>query len=114
MTELTKRLTDYGADMPGAMERFVNDEALYAECFAIFLQDPCFAALGDALARGDRSAAFEAAHTLKGVSGNLGLTPLYEPVCALVELLRRNERGGLEAAYQAVAAAKAALDALNM
>ena len=33
-------------------------------------------------------AAFEAAHTLKGVSANLGLTDLYDSVFPLVEELR--------------------------
>ena len=32
--------------------------------------------------------AFEAAHALKGVLGNLSLTPLYEPVQEITELLR--------------------------
>ena len=36
----------------------------------------------------DLDAAFEAAHALKGVLGNLGLTPLYEPVAEMTECLR--------------------------
>ena len=37
---------------------------------------------------GDKDAAFEAAHQLKGVLGNLALTPMYEPVAEMTELLR--------------------------
>ena len=33
-------------------------------------------------------AAFEAAHGLKGSIGNLALTPIFNPVCEIVELLR--------------------------
>ena len=40
----------------------------------------------------DLDGAFQAAHTLKGVSGNLGLTPLYEVVCDIVEPLRHGEK----------------------
>ena len=36
----------------------------------------------------DYRRAFEAAHGLKGDTGNLSLTPLYEAVCLLVEDLR--------------------------
>lgn len=113
MTELIKRLTAYGADMDGALERFVGDEALYADCFGLFLKDPSFAALDAALASGDYAAAFDAAHTLKGVAGNLGLTPLYDAVCSLVEPLRRQDCTGLDAPYQAVLAAKAAAEKLK-
>ena len=35
--------------------------------------------------------AFEAAHSLKGVLGNLSLTPLYDKVCEITELLRAGE-----------------------
>ena len=37
------------------------------------------------------TSAFEAAHTLKGVTGNMGLTPLYDAVCTIVEPLRTRE-----------------------
>ena len=37
------------------------------------------------------TSAFEAAHTLKGVTGNMGLTPLYDAVCTIVEPLRTGE-----------------------
>ena len=36
-------------------------------------------------------AAFESAHALKGVAGNLSLTPLYEPLVSITELLRARE-----------------------
>ena len=37
---------------------------------------------------GDTQGAFAAAHALKGSIGNVALTPIYEPICALTELLR--------------------------
>ena len=40
--------------------------------------------------------AFEIAHSLKGVYGNLSLTPLYEPMCELTELLKRQDRVRLQ------------------
>ena len=37
-----------------------------------------------------RLAAFEAAHALKGVLGNLSLTSIYAPIVEITELLRNN------------------------
>lgn len=93
MSELTDRLRAAGADMDGAMNRLVNDEELYAACFDYFMDDPSFAALSAALDSEDYAAAFEAAHSLKGVSGNLGLTRLYQLCGGLVEPLRHGQPG---------------------
>ncbi|MDR3237530.1 MAG: Hpt domain-containing protein, partial [Spirochaetia bacterium] len=52
------------------------------------------------------------AHTLKGVSGNLGLTPLYDPVTVMVSALRDETKpvqleplfAAIEAGYSSVIA----------
>jgi HPt (histidine-containing phosphotransfer) domain-containing protein len=44
--------------------------------------------LAKAVSEGNRAEAFNEAHTLKGISGNLGLNPLFKPVSELVGLLR--------------------------
>ncbi|MDD5942775.1 Hpt domain-containing protein [Fibrobacter sp.] len=49
-----------------------------------------FRKLKDSIAAKDLKAAFEAAHALKGVLGNLSLTPLYTSVVEITELLRNN------------------------
>lgn len=57
--------------------------------FAIrFLDDDSYANLHAALSSGDGEAAFLAAHTIKGVSQNLGFTRLFEASEALTEALR--------------------------
>ena len=86
--ELLDRLTARGCDVPGAMERMGEDVDFYRELLDQFLSDDLFEKLGDALSRDDRQAAFQTAHTLKGVLGNLGLTPLYGEICSIVEPLR--------------------------
>ena len=50
--------------------------------------DTGFERLKAALEAGDLAAAFEAAHALKGVLGNLALTPAYDQVSEITELLR--------------------------
>ena len=52
------------------------------------LADDKFDKLKDAAAAKDTNAVFEAAHALKGATGNVSLTPIYEPVCKLTELTR--------------------------
>jgi len=87
-----KLLTSYGVDWDEVMERFVQSEELYSECLGMLVEDGNMALLEKALGDGDFSAAFEAAHTLKGVAANMGLTPLFEAVDALVAPLRKNEK----------------------
>lgn len=111
MSDLLAALASRGNDASGALARFLGDEALYEACFRQFLADPAFGALETAMDSGDGAAAFETAHTIKGVAGNLGLTELYHAACALVEPLRHGGlTAGLEPQWQTLVAAKAALD----
>lgn len=109
MVSLTERLAARGNDTAGALARFLGDEALYGDCFRMFLDDPCFLQLEDALARRDAPTAFDAAHTLKGVAGNLGLTALYGALSALTEPLRRGQTKDLVSLRQAVQAERESL-----
>ena len=81
-------LKAWGADTTAGLARCMNNEAFYLRLVGMELNDANFAALDRALAAQDMRAAFEAAHALKGATGNLGLSPLYTPVCELTELLR--------------------------
>ncbi|MEG2176127.1 MAG: Hpt domain-containing protein [Oscillibacter sp.] len=110
MTDLLDGLRAYGADVTGALERFVGDEKLYTDCFHLFLDDPAFGDLGRALTEQNATAAFEAAHSLKGLTGNLGLTPLFQTVCAMVETLRRGSLAGLDAPYARLMADRTLLE----
>lgn len=90
----------YGADYDATMERFMKNETLYLRLLDMLFQDTNLQKLGDALDAGDLKSAFEAAHTLKGVVGNMGLTPLYNAVCALVEPLRAGNACDYMGMYQ--------------
>ena len=81
-------LQKFGADTKEGLGRCMNNEGLYLKLVGMVLGDAGFGKLKDALAAGDVQAAFEAAHALKGVLGNLSLTPLYVPASELTELLR--------------------------
>lgn len=83
----------YGADHRDTMARFLGSESLYLRFLDMLPQDDNLRKLGAALADGDLERAFLAAHTLKGVAGNLGLLPLSRAVCAIVEPLRPGKPG---------------------
>lgn len=79
---------NYGADYDTTMVRFIGNEQMYLKFMDMLFQDDNFQKLGSAINEHDLKAGFEAAHTLKGVAANMGLTPLYNSVCAIVEPLR--------------------------
>lgn len=81
-------LKAFGANTAEGMGRCLNNEPFYLRMVAMTLADGNFDALKTAMDAGDACAAFAAAHSLKGTTGNVSLTPIYEPVCALTELLR--------------------------
>ena len=43
-----------------------------------------------AMAARDAEKTFEAAHSLKGSTGNVALTPIFKPVCELSDMLKGN------------------------
>ena len=77
-----------GANTQEGLGRCMNNEAFYIRLVNMALDDASFQKLSDAVAAGDKKAGFEAAHSLKGVLGNLALTPIYAPVAEMTELLR--------------------------
>jgi HPt (histidine-containing phosphotransfer) domain-containing protein len=81
-------LRAFGANTDEGMGRCLNDEPFYLEMVAMTLADGGFEELRGAMDAGDARGAFSAAHSLKGSVGNVALTPIYEPLCALTELLR--------------------------
>ncbi|MDY4610793.1 MAG: Hpt domain-containing protein [Sphaerochaetaceae bacterium] len=109
---LVEKLIVYGADMRGVHDRFMGDSALYEKCFLGFLKEPNFDALERSMDAGDYVQAFEAAHALKGLSGNLGLIPFYDVLCKLVESLRMKALQNVEAEYADVVSAFHLLEAI--
>ena len=81
-------LRSYGGDAEGVEKRFAGDAELFEVCLAEFREDGDFEEVAEAIQAGDLRHAYECAHSLKGVSANLGLTPFYEVVSVLVESLR--------------------------
>ena len=81
-------LQSLGANTKDGLGRCLNNETMYLKFVNMALEDANFERLSRAIAADDRHDAFEAAHALKGVLGNLSLTPLCEPINQITELLR--------------------------
>lgn len=81
-----------GGDLEGVRGRLLTDERI-RKFAVIFLEDKSFENLGAALEEGNMAEAFRAAHTMKGISRDLGFTPLFEASSALSDALRPDGAG---------------------
>lgn len=82
---------EYGGDYTTTMARFMNNETMYMKFLNMLFRDDSLNKLSEAIINNDLNSAFEAAHTLKGVVANMGLTPMYEAVNVIVEPLRERK-----------------------
>ena len=81
-------IIEYGADTEQGLCRCMNNEEFYIRLVKLLAADVNFSKLTDSIDKGDLSSAFEAAHAIKGSAANLAVTPIFEPICEITELLR--------------------------
>lgn len=91
-----------GTDIQGTIARFMNKEDLYEKFLKKFLDDKSFKDLKANLENKDVEEAFKSAHTLKGVSANLGLESVHQAVAPLVEDLRSGDMSDADAKFALV------------
>lgn len=104
-----KQAESIGIDINAGVERFMGNEDLYERFLHKFADDVTYSELIAAFSENNCKAAFNAAHTLKGVCGNLSLVRLYELAARMTEYLRSGDMDmaksmteDLSAAYKAV------------
>ncbi|WP_407458198.1 Hpt domain-containing protein [Fibrobacter sp.] len=83
-----EKLNAFGANTAEGLARCFGNEALYLKLVATIPGEGNFDKLKNTLDAGDLENAFLAAHALKGVLGNLSLTPLYVKIADMTEHLR--------------------------
>lgn len=93
-------LRQWGCDIDAALERFVEDEDFYWECYNILFQGQELGELEEHLNKGEVEDAFICAHGMKGTIGNLGLTPLFELLSPMVEILRAGKLDGVQEQFE--------------
>lgn len=105
-------IREYGANVQEGLGRCINNEQFYLRMIGLALEDGNFSKLENAVRSGDKKEAFEAAHALKGVLGNLALTPMYTPVAEMTELLRKGQEADYAAYITEIAAQRERLRAI--
>jgi HPt (histidine-containing phosphotransfer) domain-containing protein len=88
---LRKKLVHIGINVEEALGRMLGREEFYIQLLKKFALDDNYEKLGQALKDRDLEAAFKAAHTLKGLSGNLSITVLFDPVTEITDALRNKD-----------------------
>ncbi len=83
-----QKLDALGIATKEGLSRFSNKEALYNKYLIKFIHEPTYALLQEAMCTQDAKEAFKAAHTIKGIAGNLSIVPLYKTLTALCDVLR--------------------------
>lgn len=81
-------LEQRGCNMAEIKERFLGDKMFYLECYEEFMRDDNFQLLGVQLRAKQTQAAFDTAHTLKGLAANMGLIDMFRVLSEIVEPLR--------------------------
>lgn len=107
-----EKLIEFGANTAEGLGRCYGNEALYLRLVNMIPAEANFTALEEAIAAGDLDKAFEAAHALKGVLGNLSLTPMYEKCSQITELLRVRTEMDYTELVKELLSKKAELEAL--
>ena len=111
MDNLGQFYASVGGNATEMLSRLGGNEALVKMLLGKFPKDDSFSGLCAALDGGRTEEAFRAAHTLKGVSANLGLQNLFVKASEVTEFLRsgdaesaRAAMPGLKAEYERVCA----------
>ena len=85
-----------GIDYDAALARFMGKQAIYEKYLRKLPEDAHMEAAWTALEQQDDAELLEQVHAIKGLTGTLGITGLFEQSAAIVALLRAGTREGLQ------------------
>ena len=77
--QLFSALAQWGADVPDALGRFMGNRSLYLSFLLRFPEQVDLPAMERALAEGRGDSFYAQVHALKGMAGNLSLSPILRP-----------------------------------
>lgn len=89
--DLLTELQALGVNTQEAVERLNNNSAFYIKMLGKFTGELENHEVMSYIESGDLEKAVTNAHTLKGLTGNLSLTPLYKAYTDIVAFLRAND-----------------------
>ncbi len=96
------KMKELGIDPTEGLTRCMNNEVFFFKMITMAVSNDYFETLGESLKKNDLDNAFEAAHALKGVIGNLALQPIYEPLAEMTELLRAKKEADYVSMYRPI------------
>lgn len=85
------KLEDAGIDTKSALERFMNNDALFKKYLLRFCDNPTYKQLKEAIANKDCKTCFDATHALKGNTGTLSIMGLYKLFCEQTDYFRAGD-----------------------
>lgn len=106
-TGLADTLTAYGIDYADAMARMLNNGALFKQLAMHYMDDANYAALAEDMKVADYETAYNHAHTLKGVAGNLSFATLHGLAAQLCDALSAGDAETASALMEPLAEAHA-------
>ena len=94
--KLFTALDSLGVDTEGTINRFVGNEDIYVKFLKVYIEEERMPAIYAALEEKNTDELIMKVHKLKGVSGNLGMTELYELAEDVIARLRNGSYDGVE------------------
>ena len=88
---LFEELKELGVDIDGGLKRIGGNEKLYTRLLGKFIDAVNTYNVQADFDAADCKEVIEKTHALKGTSGNLSLTPIYEAYTKIVDLLRADK-----------------------
>jgi len=107
---LIDELKGLGANVDEALDRVMGDEDLYVMMLGMFLSSVAENPISpEDFSAGDLEDLTKRVHTLKGVTGNLGLTPLFNSYTESLGLLRAGDGRAAKEVYDKLLPVQAAV-----
>ena len=97
-----EKMKAIGIDPKDGLAPCMNNEAFFFKMISMAVANDYFDSLVPALEKNDLESAFEAAHALKGVIGNLALAPIYDPLAEMTEMLRAKKEADYLSMYRPI------------
>lgn len=98
-------LKQAGIDYEDGVRRCGDNADLYAKLLGLFLADDNFEAACASLADKDYEQLFSHTHEIKGMSGNMSISEVYDTSSNVVALLRAQDYDAIPAAFEAMSRA---------
>lgn len=81
-------LVRLGVDVESILDSFCNNDEAYINCLKKFINDQSYNRMLQGIEKSNATEAFEGAHSLKGISGNMGFAELYNETATITEVFR--------------------------